>query len=867
MALKRILSVLSAVCLSMAAVFYTCRVMAEESMPDNGIPVVYINIDESQGTIDDMMNSPDHSDYCYGTISIDVPEGFHYSDFPDLACLSVTDLSMSIRGRGNSTWTRAEKKPFKIKLDSKADLFGLGENKHWVLVANALDESLLRDRITAWLGDQMGFEFTPRGVPVDLVMSGENFGTKYLGSYYLSENVRVDKNRLAIDELKESDTEEPIITGGYLLQDALQVRPGSPDRFFTSRGVDWATHTPSFDTEADALLGEALEEGLEGALLEESFAGAELADAYENPVQQAYIQDHIQKFEDVLFAGGSDYRELMDVKSAAAYWLINEASLNSDAYITGSTYIYKKRDTDGTVGRLYWGPLWDFDYAWDNRDITEGFTVPHEWLKPMFCDRGEGGFTEEIKAQWPILRSCLMELIAEGGVIDQYYEETKHSAEQDRIINHAGEEYDYRDKVEKLKNWIAARVAWMDENMYLVDDLVHQLTFVGDEGVFDLQFIENGRSPEELEDHPEKEGYTFLGWADEDGNYIDTRTQIVRDMTVRAQYVSDSEATHGKDIAFRKDSDVISYNIHASSYQIDYCVLPRDAADQKVEWSSSDESYASVDENGIITFRGPGQVTVTASLKYGKTREFTLTVMEGEVPVPRQIIPERETIRMRPGDTDLITVSTEPAAARIFEYVYEPEDESVVRADEYGILTAVGEGETSVRVYAYGGDYWGGNPDILETAVNVIVAEAEPEPEPEPEIIYTVTSGSTNDWKKGSGRDAVIVISRSAEDESCLAHFVSLKMDGSLLQRDTDYTAAAGSTVITLKADMLEKLKEGKHTVTAVFDDGEAEASLTVLKESVPDTSDERNERWLLLLAGSAVMFSLAMAIRKRTFE
>ena len=48
----------------------------------------------------------------------------------------------------------------------------------------------------------------------------------------------MDKNRLEIDELDADDTEAPAITGGYLLQDALQVRYGSPDRFYTTRGVD-----------------------------------------------------------------------------------------------------------------------------------------------------------------------------------------------------------------------------------------------------------------------------------------------------------------------------------------------------------------------------------------------------------------------------------------------------------------------------------------------------------------------------------------------------------------------------------------------------------------------------------------------------
>ena len=308
----------------------------EEVRPDNGIPVVYLNIDETQGTIEDMNSSPNHSVYCYGTISIEVPEGFHYSDFPDNLCESLKDMAMSIRGRGNSTWKKSMKKPYKIKLDKKTDIFGLGKNKHWALLANVSDPSFIKDRITGWLGDEMGFECSPRGVPVDLVMTGQEYGTRYLGSYYFTETVRVDTNRLEIDELSETDTEEPDITGGYLVQNASQLREGSPDRFFTRRGVEWGTHTPSFDTEEENLLlngpgdnagetGEGTDEsesdagdqkdGTDGSedsgntsdaetdnssendhapLLEEDMILPELGDAYENPVQQQYIQNHIQ---------------------------------------------------------------------------------------------------------------------------------------------------------------------------------------------------------------------------------------------------------------------------------------------------------------------------------------------------------------------------------------------------------------------------------------------------------------------------------------------------------------------------------------------------------------------------------------------
>jgi uncharacterized repeat protein (TIGR02543 family) len=698
------------------------EVNGEEETPDNGIPVIYINIDESQGTIEDMIKSPDHSVFCYGTMSIEVPEGFHYSDFPDLECLSVEKLSMSIRGRGNSTWEKNDKKPFKIKLDKKADIFSLGKNKHWVLVANAFDKSLLRDRITAWLGEQMHFEFTPQGVPVDLVLSGEQFGTKYLGSYYLSENVRVDTNRLEIDELKDSDVDMSTISGGYLIQNSLQVRPGSPDRFLTKRGVNWATHTPSFDTEEDNLVQETPEEGIERPLLE---------DSYENHVQQDYIQDHIQKIEDALFAGDGSYHKLMDMESAAKYWMVNQACLNADAYVTSSTYIYKKRDVDGTVGKLYWGPLWDFDYAWNNRDITTGYLMErHEWIKAMLCDKEEGGFVDTAKKQWPALKAAMEKLIEEGGIIDGYYEETKRSAQQDWIINHENDgPFDYKEEVDALKKWIRDRIDWMDANLDLIDDLAHKVTFVALEEVQEVRYIENGYFLEELDKYPKKEGYTFIGWEDEDGKIMDSFTPVNKDMTLTAKYLSDEEVTHGDDITFRKDNEIVSYNPHSTGYILSYEVFPTDVIDQSVEFVSLNEDYATVDEDGTITYNGIGEVTIRATLKSGKSRDFTLKVVEGSVPDPKKIIVP-DTVEMKTGENKALVVTTEPEFAKIDMYEYESDNEEVVDVDSFGVLTAKKDGTAKIKIRTLTGY---GDSLVFEKEVTVIVGDAKPKPEPKPE--------------------------------------------------------------------------------------------------------------------------------------
>ena len=684
----------------------------EEGEVDNGIPIVYLNIDESRGTIDDMLESMDHSVYCYGTISIEVPEGFHYSDFRDTACESLENLEMSIRGRGNSTWEMQKKKPFKIKLEKKADVLGLGENKHWALLANVFDSTLMRDRITAWLGDEMGFDFTPRGVPVDVIMRGENYGTHYLGSYYLTENVRVDNNRLEIDELKETDTDPLTITGGYLIQNSFQVDKNSPDRFKTTRGAEWATETPSFDVGEESSADDGEKKGPLGA--------ERLGDGYENHAQQEYIQNYIQMFEDVLYEQGTAYRDLMDIESAAKYWLVQTFTLNGDAYATGSTYFYKERDTADQVGKIYWGPLWDFDFAWDKQVYIDDLPYGHMWMKPMLYDTEEGGFVQEIHKQWDVMRIALNKLIENGGIIDQYYEETKASALQDENLYYPEEERNYQNYVEKLKKWIIDRSEWVSENIDTIEGMIHKVTFMVDGEVYRTDFMSEEEYIDGSEPYPEKEGYVFVGWFDENGIKIDSQTYITQDRTIKAKYLSDEEATHGQDIAFNKNSDVIPYNVHVTRYQIPYLIIPTDAMDQKIEWSSSDENYATVDERGMVSFNGPGTVTLTANLKFGNTREYTLTVLEGELPMPTAIHPDEDSFELTVGDQACLSINTEPELAKIYEYDYESADANIATIGQFGVITAVSEGETTVSIRAIARDE-NDNDVIFETNATVTV--------------------------------------------------------------------------------------------------------------------------------------------------
>ncbi len=130
----------------------------------------------------------------------------------------------------------------------------------------------------------------------------------------------------------------------------------------------------------------------------------------------------------------------------------------------------------------------------------------------------------------------------------------------------------------------------------------------------------------------------------------------------------------------------------------------------------------------------------------------------------------------------------------------------------------------------------------------------------------TYTGDGAKQITEGVPGDVVITVNRSHADETCFAHFTGVKIDGKELENGKDYTAAAGSTVVTLKSDALVNLSVGDHTVTVMFDDGEAEVLLTVVpKVIIPPTGDAGFVA--IVLAGIAVLLCAAFVsvyLRKR---
>ncbi|MBR2577517.1 MAG: InlB B-repeat-containing protein, partial [Erysipelotrichaceae bacterium] len=100
--------------------------------------------------------------------------------------------------------------------------------------------------------------------------------------------------------------------------------------------------------------------------------------------------------------------------------------------------------------------------------------------------------------------------------------------------------------------------------------------------------------------------------------------------------------------------------------------------------------------------------------------------------------------------------------------------------------------------------------------------------------VYRVVSGADETYILDSGKDYVFTVKRNVNDGHCFEHFTGVDLDGKTLTIGMDYTAVKGSTVVTIKSAVLNRLSVGPHTITVSFDDGEVEISLTVKEVSTP---------------------------------
>ena len=282
-------------------------VRAYFSGKSSGLPVISIFTENGVG-----ITSKDKYVNCVVTVN-DTDNGLH-----------VIQKNAGIKGRGNSTWTKWEKDPYKIKFEDKQDLFGFGGARDWVLLANHFDRSLIRNYLVFEVaGEFSKLSSTTNSQPVELYVNGE-----YKGNYLLCEQVEVNEHRVEIDETESSS----VVDTGYLVEmdgwgDGICVTV--PDSYPRGEARKYSIKSPDI-------------------------VGTSIA-------HREYIKQYLTNSLNAI--NGTDYekvKELIDVDSFAQAYIIFELFKNPDVDYS-SFYMHKDAG-----GKLMCGPVWDFDMCLGN---------------------------------------------------------------------------------------------------------------------------------------------------------------------------------------------------------------------------------------------------------------------------------------------------------------------------------------------------------------------------------------------------------------------------------------------------------------------------------------------------------------------
>ena len=279
-----------------------------------------------------------------------------------------------IKLRGNSTAGQV-KRPFKVKLDKKANLFGMGSNKHWVLLANFYDRTHLRNILSYEMSGDLGMWYC-ESVWVRLNYNGEDYGL-----YQLCEQIRVDPERVDIFDWDKAaeDAANAIADGKGLseLERETLIRQMQYDLTWAATGkhsvydVTKYAALPDihggFLIENDSYSDEPSKFTTKNGVM---YMVTEPNNLIESREIFRWLKKYFQNTEDAIFASdrrdadGKHYTEYMDMDSFCDFWYVNEMFKNGEM-LYKSTFLTLDHDSP-----IVFGPVWDMDWAGGTTSIS-----------------------------------------------------------------------------------------------------------------------------------------------------------------------------------------------------------------------------------------------------------------------------------------------------------------------------------------------------------------------------------------------------------------------------------------------------------------------------------------------------------------
>lgn len=332
-------------------------------------------------------------------------------------------MDLTVRGRGNSSFTGMPKAGIKLEFNSKQSMVGMPKNKDWALISNFADKTHLKNFISYKLADWLGDEYSPRTAYVEVYLNRE-----YMGLYLLSETVKVGKNRVNIPESDSS----------FLIEIGPNYR--SDKTFFTQDNRLFKICEPK------------------------------------NPSSFSYIAitQHIQQWSEYLsrgkFDGADSVGSWLDVDDYIRYYWIQEFSKNMDGAFHRSIFF------TWNIGEpIKMGPVWDFDVAYGNwkddslRTTTNWYIRNSGWNKLLFND---SVLADRAVRYWKehrdFFESVTDSIRKYAKVVEPYTaNEFKRWPTMSYTENWAHKEPygSYGEAIDSLNSWIQQRVRWIDDNL------------------------------------------------------------------------------------------------------------------------------------------------------------------------------------------------------------------------------------------------------------------------------------------------------------------------------------------------------------------------------------------------------------------
>jgi len=332
--------------------------------------------------------------------------------------------------------------------DRSVSLLGFPKDSDWILYAPYTDKTLMRDVLAYELHGKMGhYSVRARFVEVFVDSSrGKLNMSDYAGVYVFEEKLKCGKDRVDITTLLPSDNNEPEITGGYLIKKD-RLDPGDSG-FPTSRAGTLAYVDPK----------------------EQDISSA----------QATWLRSWFAQFETALYGANfrdpiNGYARFVDVDSFIDQHWIVEMSKNIDGFRL-SNYMHKDR-----LGKLKMDPIWDWNLSFGNANYATGWLTngwyssqtggtDYPWFARLFQDPD---FTQRYVDRWGDLRKTVFatpEILARVDQLAAFLNEAQvRNYQKWRILGtyvwpnqYIGKTY--QDEINWMKQWIAGRLSWIDNN-------------------------------------------------------------------------------------------------------------------------------------------------------------------------------------------------------------------------------------------------------------------------------------------------------------------------------------------------------------------------------------------------------------------